>query len=179
VGGPAAVSVGPELYVSADASAAAASRRKGPPPSTWSPDGTRLSYYKTYTDEADQYHADLWVHDLATGENRELAAVDGGYAEAWSPDGRYLAFLDKTGLKLMSPDGSVSALDFGDEGAAGWAPDGTLVVPIAGGITLYDPATGKAREVRVPEGDYISGSSVYIPGARHYVTAWLADEDAG
>lgn len=52
----------------------------------WSPDGTRLLYSRSGGDAPG-----LYVADLATGAAARIA--EEGYAAAWSPDGRSVAFL--------------------------------------------------------------------------------------
>ncbi|KAL1623258.1 hypothetical protein SLS56_008363 [Neofusicoccum ribis] len=63
-----------------------------------SPDGSKIAYVST----ANGYKANLWVMDLATGEQRNLSNTDavkgaeglpdGYFRPAWSPDGEWLAF---------------------------------------------------------------------------------------
>ena len=53
-----------------------------------SPDGTQIAY----TSAADGYNR-LYIMDIATGKTRLLTPELPGYRPAWSPDGRWIAFM--------------------------------------------------------------------------------------
>src|SRR5580658_8526798 len=60
-----------------------------------SPDGRRVVYEQSRTDwDANAFEKDLWLADRATGESHRLTAMaNSSNNAAWSPDGRWIAFL--------------------------------------------------------------------------------------
>ena len=58
-----------------------------------SPDGRRLAYTTSRLGDPPE----PWMHDLATGESRQLAAPMAGLVKGWAPDGRSLALVDAHG----------------------------------------------------------------------------------
>lgn len=55
---------------------------------TWSPDGRKVAYVSFKRGDAD-----IFIHDLETGEDKLLVGGKGSQsAPAWSPDGRYIAY---------------------------------------------------------------------------------------
>jgi dipeptidyl aminopeptidase/acylaminoacyl peptidase len=105
-----------------------------------SPDGRRVVYEQTRTNwDANAFETDLWVADVATGERRLLTvAAKSSSDAAWSPDGRWIAFLSdrvapmagspagKRQLYVMPADGGeaqqVTKMESGVNGYA-WSPD--------------------------------------------------------
>ncbi len=59
------------------------------------PDGRHVVYEESRTNwEANAFETDLWLADVATGETRLLTlAAKSSTDAAWSPDGRWIAFL--------------------------------------------------------------------------------------
>ena len=106
-----------------------------------SPDGKRVVYEESRTNwDANAFETDLWLADVATGERRQLTvAAKSANGAAWSPDGRWIAFLsDRAGVLAKSPTGKrqvwvmpadggeaqqVTKMENGVEGFA-WSPDG-------------------------------------------------------
>jgi dipeptidyl aminopeptidase/acylaminoacyl peptidase len=105
-----------------------------------SPDGRRVVYEQTRTNwEANAFETDLWVADVATGERHLLTlAAKSSSDAAWSPDGRWIAFLSdrvapmagspagKRQLYVMPADGGeaqqMTKMENGVSGYA-WSPD--------------------------------------------------------
>jgi dipeptidyl aminopeptidase/acylaminoacyl peptidase len=105
-----------------------------------SPDGRRVVYEQTETNwEANAFDTALWMADVATGQRRRLTlAVKSSTDAAWSPDGRWIAFLsdrpgalpkspaDRKQLYVMPADGGeAQQLGVFEKGANAfeWAPD--------------------------------------------------------
>jgi dipeptidyl aminopeptidase/acylaminoacyl peptidase len=105
-----------------------------------SPDGKHVVYEQSRTEwDTNAFATDLWLADTATGERHRLSAPAGSsHGAAWSPDGRWIAFLssrpaqikdspkDKTQLYVMPLEGGeaqqLTRMEKGVEGFE-WAPD--------------------------------------------------------
>jgi len=105
-----------------------------------SPDGRRVVYEQSRTNwDANAFETDLWIADTTTGERHLLSSsVKSSTDAAWSPDGRWIAFLsDRPGVLPKSPaekkqlyvmpadGGEAQQLTRTDKGvnAFDWAPD--------------------------------------------------------
>ncbi|WP_327358229.1 serine hydrolase [Streptomyces sp. NBC_01304] len=102
-----------------------------------SPDGTRIVYVLRSADrEDDRDHCALWTVPTGGGAARPLTRGTADTAPAWSPDGRWTAFLRGRGddgpaqLWLLPADGGepeqVTSLPLG-AGAPVWSPDGAAI----------------------------------------------------
>lgn len=57
----------------------------------WSPDGESIAYF---SNQADYWHDDLWLVDVATGDTRQLSTgLMGRNEPSWSPDGTRIAVI--------------------------------------------------------------------------------------
>jgi Tol biopolymer transport system component len=99
----------------------------------WSPDGTQL----VYSSDKGKDHLQLWLHDMATGKERELTHLaTQPQGAAFSPDGKRIAFFD-VGNVWRSAEVSVVDVATGKvtvihstlnaPGMPTWSPDGKRV----------------------------------------------------
>src|SRR5467141_5306783 len=130
-----------------------------------SPDGKRAVYELQKTNwEENAFEKNLWIAEVATGESHALtSAKKSSTNAAWSPDGKWIAFLsDRPGQIKDTPEGKkqlyfISA-DGGeaqqltkvenDVNAFDWAPDSKR---IAFSMTDPDPKTLKDRKEKYGE----------------------------
>ncbi len=107
----------------------------------WSPDGRRIAYY---SNKADYWEDDIWVVDIATGDERQVSrGLMASSTPVWSPDGSSIALLatakdeywyeDLAYLYVLDPDSGterivdmqVHATDWLHNLGVHWSADGT------------------------------------------------------
>jgi dipeptidyl aminopeptidase/acylaminoacyl peptidase len=131
-----------------------------------SPDGKRVVYEQSRTNwESNAFETDLWIADTATGERHLLTAVvKSSNDAAWSPDGRWIAFLsdrpapiagspaDKTQVYVMPADGGeaqqLTKMEKG-VGSFEWAPDSKSMA-----IAAEAPDTKAMKDRKESFGEY-------------------------
>ena len=100
----------------------------------WSPNGRRIAFNRVLSPPKPPYSrgwtSEVWVMNADGSGQRRLAS--GLQPNAWSPDGKKLAFTDapndKPGLYLINADGSEQRrLTVNGRGAA-WSPDGRRIL---------------------------------------------------
>ncbi len=134
----------------------------------WSPDGTKLIYVsrkKTGMDYALSTNSDLYIYDLAAGTTTNMTEGMMGYdtAPAWSPDGKYVAWLsmehdgyesDKNRIFIMDvatgeKTDLTSDWDYTVDEIA-WAPDSRsiyFIAPKDGVIPMFNIAFDRTVSV--------------------------------
>jgi dipeptidyl aminopeptidase/acylaminoacyl peptidase len=130
-----------------------------------SPDGKRFVFELQTTNwEENAFERNLWIGDVATGESHALTtAKKSSTSAAWSPDGKWIAFLsDRPGqiagtpdgkkqLYLISPDGGeaqqLTKVE-NDVNAFEWEPHAKRIVF---SMTDPDPKTLKDRKEKYGE----------------------------
>jgi dipeptidyl aminopeptidase/acylaminoacyl peptidase len=122
-----------------------------------SPDGTRVAYTVSETNwDENTYETEIFLADSRGGAPVQLTrGKKSSSAPAWSPDGRWLAFVsdraDKRQIYAINPAGGEAvALTNVDEGVGGfaWAPDGRSM---AFTMTEARPEALKERDKRYGE----------------------------
>ncbi len=141
-----------------------------------SPDGRRLVHEQTRADwQANRIISDLWITDLGSGQSRPLTrGATSASDAAWSPDGRWIAFLadrgEKDGRQVMilpADGGEPLAITSAPAGVSAfdWLPDGRGIAYLAAGER---PARLKARDKALGGWRIVRGD--HVP-----VQLWLAD----
>ncbi len=143
---------------------------KGPPPVIWSPDGSRIAYYRSGNDANGVYTSELRVVEIESGRDIGVT-LDPAWQAAWSRDGRYLAepIHEAGNVVVLRPDGSTAVLDVRADQVT-WTDGGMLVAAHPGGVSLVDPNSGKVQAVLTAEGD-----NVYGAGLWGEASAWSPD----
>lgn len=163
---------------------------------TWSPDGTRIAFISNHAPDPDREpEGELYVADAKAGVTEKLLTtadnrVGRGRAE-WSPDGKWITFLESderkwgaynmTHLALVAADGSaapkrlpaVEALDRGVSGAR-FSEDGKFITfTVTDDRSVYparvNVASGKVERllnppVVVSSWDMAAGRSIVLSG---------------
>ena len=79
---------------------------------TWSPDGTHIAYERLADSATPFLTAGLWTMDAQGGQQVHIADADGGHGfmPSWSPDGKKLAFVERTNTDDPHADTNAQAL---------------------------------------------------------------------
>ena len=113
---------------------------------SWSPDGRQLAYMTADTSNQ------IYVVDLATGQNRQITSGRTDQYPTWSPDGKKIAYNTYLpgsahyDIVVVNADGTnptpITTASPGTWGMAAWSPDGTAIAAVgwSGDIVLFDPA---------------------------------------
>ena len=127
----------------------------------WSPDGTRL----VYSSDKGGALLQLWVRDLASGQDRQLTRLTTQPMGAtWAPNGRRIAFFDVDGMWRRAP---VSVVDVASgvvtgihdslfsPGTPTWSPDGArvAVAMVSSYSTRYREGTNQVLTMSSTGGD--------------------------
>jgi Tol biopolymer transport system component len=136
----------------------------------WSPDGRRLLFLRSNGRGSASVH----VADLDEGGVRALPDTVADEA-SWSPDGQRILFSDGRRLVAVDPDSGKREVllehEAGGVHDARWAPDGSLVVFVAGAgdlhADLYAIEPGRSGMLRLTRLPFESG--------RPYAPAWSPD----
>ncbi len=131
-----------------------------------SPDGSHVVYEVTRTNwEDNAFERDLWIADVATGENHQLTASKKSSSNAaWSPDGKWIAFLsDRPGQITGTPENKKQIYVISSEGGEArqitkmetgvnifdWAPDSEKLA-----FTADDPESKAMKDRKEKYGEY-------------------------
>src|SRR5258707_11896670 len=130
-----------------------------------SPDGKRVVYEVQKANwEDNAFDRNLWIVDIATGESHALtSAKKSSTNPAWSPDGKWIAFLsDRPGQMTGTPEGKKQLYVIPADGGEAqqltklesdvndlvWAPDSKRIVFSASDV---EPKTLKDRKEKYGE----------------------------
>ena len=115
-----------------------------------SPDGRLVAYTVREANwDENRYDTQIWLADARTGETRRLTtAVKSSTQPAWSPDGRWLAFVsDRTDTRqlyrISTDGGEAERLTSVEDGVNqfAWAPDGRALA-----FTMIEPLPAALKE---------------------------------
>ncbi|MDO8861178.1 S9 family peptidase [Haliea sp. E1-2-M8] len=147
-----------------------------------SPDGKQVAYVvSVHNLEQDAIVSDVWQVPWAGGEPRQLTAVDSVSASTpkFSPDGRYLAYLEAAGDEAYSQvflldrrGGEVRQLTAMAGGVVDydWAPDSSQLV-VASFVGGAEPnAAGTAAPVVIERFQFLEDGVGYLAGARRQLS---------
>ena len=138
-----------------------------------SPDGRKIAYVRKTNDiMTDKARSSIWLIDVATGEQRPVAAGTGdSFGPAWSPDGRRLAYVSTSEggapqifVRWMDSGQSVKVTGLATSPQSiSWSPDGTRIAYL---MTVPDDGPKLVRRrpsPRAPIGPSRSRSSTRSP----------------
>jgi dipeptidyl aminopeptidase/acylaminoacyl peptidase len=114
-----------------------------------SPDGTRVAYTVTETNwDENAYETEIFLARADSTQPIQLTrGKKSSTSPAWSPDGRWIAFVsdrtDKRQLYLIAPDGGEprTVTDVDGVGSFAWSPDGSKIA-----FTMTDPVSDASKE---------------------------------
>jgi Tol biopolymer transport system component len=146
----------------------------------WSPDGNQLVFYSDKSGRPEIYVIAREDRLSGWGEPRQVT-FDGGALPRWSPDGRWIAYIDRQELRVVAPDGGDPRILAGGEtmtadpgsGFPEWSSDAQTVyykvtdsdgtasfwaVPVAGGtprllVRFDDPSRPSPRTEFTTDGE--------------------------
>jgi dipeptidyl aminopeptidase/acylaminoacyl peptidase len=151
-----------------------------------SPDGKRVVYEVQKTNwEENAFERNLWIGEIASGETHALTtAKKSSTNPAWSPDGKWIAFLSdrpgqmvgtaegKTQLYVISADGGeaqqVTKVE-NDVSDFEWAPDSKRIA-----FSMSDPETKVMKDRKEKYGEY----SV-VHGDYEMTNLWMVEFSSG
>jgi len=152
----------------------------------WSPDGTKL----VYSSDKGGALLQLWIRDLATGQDRQLTRLTTQPQGAtWSPDGARIAFFDVDGMWRRAP---VSVVDVAtgvvtrihdalfSPGTPTWSPDGqrVAVAMVSSYSTRFREGTNQVLTMSSTGGDdkwYVPNPNLSIDSRGGGGPVWSPD----
>ena len=133
-------------------------------------DGTRFVFLGR-----DGTGSSLYLQDLVSGELKRLAETADAYAPVFSPDGRAIAFISRSTLKVLRLDGGLPRdIAQPEPGREHWAWSGPDHVVIAGSGGLSRVAiNGGSPELvaKLGPGEALFSSAFALPGGAYLVSA--------
>ncbi|MGD0745159.1 MAG: hypothetical protein ABSA45_08380 [Verrucomicrobiota bacterium] len=146
----------------------------------FSPDGTKLFYYRMPTSEAvDNNNYGTFDLVLANADGTDPVNFGRGFQWAsWGPDGRQLACLTAQGVQIIDIASRKVVRQFPRHGIISqliWSPDGRRFTGTANGLGPYwcigclDPESDKI--IAVSETDRYNCTSDWVPDSQHIVYA--------
>ena len=140
-----------------------------------SPDGRSLAFTALATNN----HTSIWIRSLDALDVRLLPGTEDANGLFWSPDSRNLGFAAAGKLKRIEAAGGPAQTLCDLPGAfrgGAWAPDGTIVIGLAGRPLMRVSDTGGAPAPLATPGSVVpeisqSTHPSFLPDGRHFVYA--------
>ena len=131
-----------------------------------SADGARLAYVKRDSVSGNR----IWVRDVDDLEPRVVSGTEGAESVTMSPDGNRVAFIQRSGLRVVPVAGSGSVTTLASEGAIrpSWSEDGLIYfgsLSPSGERIARIPASGGNVEILAPPGAILRDPSP-LPGGK-------------
>jgi serine/threonine protein kinase len=143
-----------------------------------SPDGRYLAFIGPSLNEEAGH---LFVRQLDSGVDREIAGTEGSTYPFWSPDSSHIAFFSRSKLRQVAvAGGPATDLAPTPDGRGGtWGADGTIVFApaVKGGLSRLsvssDGTAGPATPIKLPLPGDDNGDSLrfptFLPGSDHFL----------
>ncbi len=138
-----------------------------------SPDGQQVLYVRRFNDiMADRTQSHVWLSDLTGGAHEPLLAEEGSYSSPrWSPDGRRIAYLRKSGKRTAlyvhylnsGRDALLGSFEEKPEDLA-WSPNGDM---LAFSMAVKKKPEKLVKEPKKPEGADWAEPAKVIDRARY------------
>jgi len=137
-----------------------------------SPDGRRV-VFAVFRENQPQF----WIRDLESTLARPLAGTEGATSPFWSPDSRFLAFVQNGKVKRMDVAGgpAQTVCDSSTLGSGGsWGPGDVILIgnPQTRGIARVAAAGGTPSPVTDPDAsrhESFHGLPFFLPDGRHFL----------
>ena len=153
------------------------------PPFAISPDGDKLAYLASVTDDegghAPTHERQLYLRDLASFESEPIPGTEGADHPFFSPDGEWIGFFsaDNTLNKVPVSGGTAQEICVvaGSPAGASWGPDGFIVFAtraISSGLSRVSADGGIPESITSPMGDGGSMEHVWpyhLPGGNNVI----------
>jgi Tol biopolymer transport system component len=138
-----------------------------------SPDGRKLVFAAA--------QGGLWLRDLGAVEWRRLPGTEGAATPFWSPDSRYVAFVDRDTLKKVDTTGgppeTVANLPTAGPRSGTWSREGDIVLGSWGGgsggpvwrVSAAGGAMTPLTQVDLSKGEFVHTWPTFLPDGRHFL----------
>ena len=116
----------------------------------------------------------LYLRSIDSEDLKPIPGTENARAPAWSPDGRFIAFLASGKLKVVPTGGGPvqSLCDAGTSGIITWSRDGTILYNgpnAAAHAQLWRTTAAGGSCTAVSKSDFDAGTATFLPDGRHFL----------